>query len=439
VLAFVIATRGGPERVAVEETAARVRVLEVVPMPFVPRVTGYGTVSPGRSWSAVAQVSGRIARVAPELERGARIPADAEIVKIADEDYQLAVAKADADINAAQAGIDELDLDAANLATSLEIERRALALAERDLQRQRDLARRGATSQAAVDQSELDVVRQRAAVQDLENQLKLMPTKRRTQELAKAVSEADLATALLNLERTSIRTPFEGRVAEVNVEATQYVGVGEVLATIDGVETAEIDVQVPQARMKAFAEISFGGVPGGTSGTAVGSMQGVIDRAGLSAVARLRFDDRDIEWPARLARISDTVDPSTRTVGLIVVVDEPYAAMRPGERPPLIKDMFVEVELRSAPVAGAVVVPRSAVRDGVVNVVGAESRLERRPVAAVRAFGDLVVVGEGLAAGDRVVLDDLPAAIPGMLLTPQSDDGTADELRRRAGGGAGRP
>ncbi|MEQ9334774.1 efflux RND transporter periplasmic adaptor subunit [Thalassobaculum sp.] len=436
VLAAVVATRGEPAREPAGETAARVRVLEVAAMPFVPRLTGYGTVAPGRSWSAVAQVAGRVARTAPELERGARVAAGTEIVKIADEDYQLAVAKADADINAAQAGLDELAMDEANLRTSLEIEQRALALAERDLQRQRDLVRRGNTSQASVDDSELAVVRQRATVQGLENDLRLMPTKRRTQELAKAVDEADLATALLNLDRTAIRTPFEGRIAEVKVEATQYVGVGEVLATLDGIDTAEVDMQVPQSRMKPFSELGFGGF--GKTADPVANFRDLVDRAGLSATVRLRFDDRDIEWPGRLARVSDTVDPSTRTVGLIVVVDEPYARARPGERPPLIKDMFVQVELRAAAIADTIVVPRSAVRDGAIHVVGPEARLERRPVSAMRAFGDLVVVGSGLAPGDMVVLDDLPAAIPGMLLTPVPDAGAAEALRRRAAGEAGR-
>lgn len=432
VLAALVATRGIPDRVAAAETAARVRVLEIATAPFVPRVTGYGVVKPGRSWSAVAQVAGRIARVAPVLERGARIAAGAEIIKIADEDYQLAVARSDARISSAQAGLDELATDEANLRTSLEIEQRALALAERDLQRQRDLVRRGATSAAAVDDSELGVVRQRASVQDLENQIRLMPTRRRTQELSKAVDEADLATALLNLDRTTIEAPFDGRVADVKVEATQYVGVGEVLATLDGIDTAEIDVQVPQARMKPFAELGFGRA--GAAADPLAALGALVERSGVSAVVRLRFDDRDIEWPGRVARISDTVDPSTRAIGVIVVVDEPYTSARPGERPPLIKDMFVEVELRAAAVADAIVVPRSAVRGGAVAVVGTGSRLERRQVTALRAFGDLLVVGSGLVPGDRVVLDDLPAAVPGMLLNPVVDAAAGEALRRRAAG-----
>ena len=80
------------------------------------------------------------------------------------------------------------------------------------------------------------------------------------------------------------------------------------------------------------------------------------------------------------------------------------------------------------------VVPRSAIRDGRVLVVGAESRLQHRAVSAVRVFGDLAVVGQGLAAGDMVVLDDLSPAVDGRLLAPVPDAEAAERLRSRAAG-----
>lgn len=432
VLATVVATRPGPSRVDPEETATRVRVLDVAPTRFVPRLQGFGSVAPGRTWDAVAQVAGRIARVAPELKRGDTVRADAVIIEIANEDYQLAVAQADAEIGSAEAEIEELGLEESNLRASLEIERRALAIAENDLKRQRSLASRGTAAQASVDESELDVVRQRATVQDLENQLKLVPTQRRILELTRAVQESALATALLDLERTTIRAPFEGRVAASEVEATQYVAVGQTLATIDSIDVAEIEVQIPFPRMKPFAELAFGRLA--DPALTPTRFAEVAERARMSATVRLRFDDRDIEWPARVVRASDTVDPATRAIGLIVEVDNPYVGAVAGERPPLIKDMFVEVELRAEPIDGAIVIPRSAVSENAVYVVDGDFRLARRPIQAVRAFGDLVVVGGGLQPGDRLLLDDLSPAIPGMLLDPLPDPATDAWLRQAAGG-----
>ena len=53
-----------------------------------------------------------------------------------------------------------------------------------------------------------------------------------------------------------------------------------------------------------------------------------MDAFGFSATVRLRSGNDVVEWPARFARVSDTVDPKTRTIGAIVAVDGAYAKDR---------------------------------------------------------------------------------------------------------------
>ena len=53
----------------------------------------------------------------------------------------------------------------------------------------------------------------------------------------------------------------------------------------------------------------------------------------LPDVSGLRAGSDVIEWPARFARTSDTVDPKTRTIGAIVAVDGAYLQATPGRRP----------------------------------------------------------------------------------------------------------
>ena len=85
--------------------------------------------------------------------------------------------------------------------------------------------------------------------------------------------------------------------------------------------------------------------------------------------------------------------------------------------------------------------PRVAVHrraDGrmVVYLVDAEGRLEIRPVILGPAQDDLVVVNEGLAPSERVVVSDLIPAIVGMRLEPALDVDLAEQLRAQARGGA---
>ena len=53
---------------------------------------------------------------------------------------------------------------------------------------------------------------------------------------------ADLRKAQLNLERTELRAPFEGRVSEESVDIGQYVTHGQALASLYSTEAAEIVV-----------------------------------------------------------------------------------------------------------------------------------------------------------------------------------------------------
>ena len=55
---------------------------------------------------------------------------------------------------------------------------------------------------------------------------------------------------------------------------------------------------------------------------------------GLAAEVRLSTEEIQASWDARFERMSDRIDPQTRTIGVIVAVDEPYRKAVPGKRPP---------------------------------------------------------------------------------------------------------
>jgi multidrug efflux system membrane fusion protein len=156
---------------------------------------------------------------------------------------------------------------------------------------------------------------------------------------------------------------------------------------------------------------------------------------GFTAKVRLRSGADIVEWPARFARISDMVDPKTRTIGAIVAVDGAYAQATPGSRPPLTKGMFVEIEIQTRPQEAMIVVPRAALHNGSVYVVNGKNRLEVRPVTVGLLQGDLAVIDKGIEPGTRVIVSDLIPAISGMLLTPEPDKDVLARLKSGAAGG----
>ena len=424
---YAVRSREAPTRIEPEERITAVRVVEAASVRVVPRALGHGSVKPGKVWEAVGEVGGTVVYRHPELRRGAILAAGTELLRIDPTDYRHAVAEIEANIRAADAQLSLLEVRAVNAKRSLAIEERNLALARKQLARTRELLRRGAVSQSEADREERAVLTSEQAVQNLRNSVKLLPAERAVQQAQRDRLKHALETARHNLERTTVVAPFTCRIAAVNVELAQFAAKGQVWVEADGLEVAEVIAQVPMSRVLALLQSRCRSAP--EAGAVIPRL-----REEIRAVVRLRSGDVAIEWPARFSRMSDTVDPRTRTVGVIVAVDQPYREALAEGRPPLVKNMYVEVELRGSPRPEAVVIPRTALRGGRVHVVNGEDRLESREVVVDFTQANWAALRSGLTAGERVVISDLPFAGEGMLLRPEPDAAASARLVEEATG-----
>jgi multidrug efflux system membrane fusion protein len=431
IFAYIVSNKTPPPRTPPTELARSVRVIDVQALSVVPRILGYGSVKPEKIWTAAAEVSGRVTYVHPDFKKGAILSAGTEIVRISPADYELSITQAEANIHAIDAQLEELKIEEQNTRESLEIEERTLLVNEKELTRKRALFSRSTVSQSSVDEEQRKTLAQRRKVQDIKNSLRLIPSQRALRREERAVNEAKLAAANLDLERTHIRLPFDARIAEQNVEETQFAQVGQVLGIADSMGVAEVDAQIPISR--------FRGLLTGTSNAVVSvtpsSFQDMAERLGFKAIVRLRMDDRIVEWKAKFSRLSDTIDPATRTLGMIAAVDDSYERAVPGYRPPLVKGMFVEVELRSRAIENVIVVPRAAIVENRVLIANADNRLEQRTVTLGLEQGDYAVITEGINVGDRVIVSDIAPAVDGMLLKITVDKDLMARLESDASGG----
>ncbi len=426
---ILLKPREAPKRVPLEERVTPVRVVEAPAVDVAPRVLGYGNVKPGKVWEAVGEVSGTVVHRHPELQKGAILQAGTELLRIDPADYRLSVAQIKANIRSVEAQLGVLDVRALNTKQSLAIEERRLNLGRKQLGRKRELLRRGAISQSEVEQEERSVLAGEQAVQNLRNAMKLLPAERSVQEATRDQLKARLETARRDLSRTTIVAPFTCRIAAVHVELSQFAAKGRVLIEADGLDVAEVIAQTPIGKMLTLLppEIEIPTEPGAV----MPRLRGVTD---IEAVVRLRTGDVEVEWPARFLRMSDMVDPRTRTIGVIVAVDQPYRQVESGRRPPLVKNMYVEVELRGPPRPKAVVIPRAALDGKRVYVAGPDDRLTRREVEVQFAQTNFVVVRSGLAPLERVVISDLPFAVEGMRVRPVVDRDATESLVAEAVG-----
>ena len=401
------------------ERSRAARVITVPSVNLIPKVLGYGTVAPGKVWEAVAQVSGKIIETHPKLDEGQFLQAGAVLLRIDPADYELEVAQIEGDIAATRAQLAELEIREQNTRTALAIEKQSLGLSEKELRRKRSLVKKGTVPQSEVDKEERSVLSQRQSVTSQENALKLLPVEQQLLEAQLARYQARLEAARLDLARTTVTLPFTARLAQINVEANQYVRVGDVLVVADDISVAEVLVQLAIPRFRNVIETRdepIRQIPE----TDLGEFLGVS--------ALVRMPEFDVEWAARLVRLRPTIDPDTRTVGAIVEVNEPYRQARLGIRPPLVKEMFVEVLMWGKPRPDSVVVPRTAIHDDKVYLMNDDGRLEIRPVELGLIQPELASIRSGLQAGEQLIISDLIPAIQGMRLEPHPDEAALQRL-----------
>lgn len=411
-----------PQQKEPQESSVRVRVINAPSLNVTPVAVGYGTVQPASSWEAVAQVEGVIIEKHPLLNKGTIIEKGSILFQIDETDYKLSIAQINADIVALQAQRNELDAKEKNTRLSLEIENKSLQLSKKELQRLRRLINKGSVSQSDVETQERVMLAQQQSVQSHHNTLNLLPSQRASLEAQLLRQQSRLQSAQRDLDNTRITLPFSGRIAQVNAEQDQYVRIGKTLAMADALDKAEIEVQIP---IRYFRNLIRSEQKLDLLNTSTDHLN---KHLAINAQVVLNEGGVLTHWDAKFSRLSDTLDPVTRTIGVIVEVDEPYGHVQPGIRPPLFKGLFVEVKLSGRPLADSIVVPRSALHNKQLYIVNTDHRLQIREVDVSLYQAEFAVIGAGLKVGEKVVVSDLLPAIEGMLLQPKHDDETLNHL-----------
>ncbi|MBT3196361.1 MAG: efflux RND transporter periplasmic adaptor subunit [Gammaproteobacteria bacterium] len=404
-----------PTQVENREMVHAVRTITIPRVDLQPVAKGYGVVQPAKVWSAVAQVSGRVVEMHSRLRNGEIIPAGTLLFRIDPTDSMLALEQLKAELT-------ELEVRQQNTKDLLKIEQRNLVLAEREATRLKELAQKGSTSQSSADSAERAMLSSRTAVQNLRNTLALIPTQSR-------VIQAKLARSQRDLENTRIQAPFNLRIANLNIETEQYVTIGQKLFEGDGVDRSEVVAQVAMSSMRHLF-INHGTAPPNTTQLT----EGLVEYTDLHPFIQMDLGEHQVEWEAEFVRFTDNIDTETRTIGVVVAIDNPLDKIIPGQRPPLSKGMFVKVVLNGRIQPQQIIIPRSVVREGKVLLVNPQQALEIRDVEVRYSQDEISVIQSGVEAGQQLVVSDLISAIAGMRLQSHPDLQLEQQLLHSAAG-----
>ncbi|MDF1821292.1 MAG: efflux RND transporter periplasmic adaptor subunit [Alcanivoracaceae bacterium] len=297
-----------------------------------------GEAQPARQIPLVARVSGTVESLSAAFVDGGRVQAGDELLVLADEDYQLALARRRNDVSAANLHLQEVKAKA--------------RVAER-------VNGKNASAYA-----------------------RLVPHLHEARTRLEA-AEAALESAELELARTRISAPFDGRLSSVAVRSGQVVNAGQLVASLYSADLLEVRLPVPESWLALLPLPDKGGV----------------FESPVPVTLRARYAGDMRRWQGALVRSEGGLD---RNQMMTLVAQVPATAgditLEPGT--------WLEAEISGREVARVARLPQSVLgHDQRVWVVNGDGRLERRHVSVLYLNDEYVFIDRGLNEGDEVVLE----------------------------------
>ncbi|MGA2181317.1 MAG: efflux RND transporter periplasmic adaptor subunit [Verrucomicrobiota bacterium] len=203
-----------------------------------------------------------------------------------------------------------------------------------------------------------------------------------------AADKAAITNALLNLEFTEIRAPFDGKTGSLQFYQGNVVKApDDTLLTINQIHPIHVAFAVPEQYLPEIKR--------------------EMRQKTLKVMAT--FQNMDTPPQGELTFIDNSVDPTTGTIQLKATFPNEDSTLWPGQ--------FVQVALTLSDLTNAIVVPSQAVQTGqngqFVYVVKPDQTAGERPVTIGITYQGETVVQSGLQAGETVVTDGQLRLEPG--------------------------
>ena len=230
-------------------------------------------------------------------------------------------------------------------------------------------------------------------------------------------AQAAVETARINLIYTRVLSPITGRIGRSLITEGALVTANQAiaLATVQQLDPVYVDVTQPTTMLLRLKREAAAGL----------LKQNEMGQAQV----RLRLEDgSDYSRTGTLQFSEVTVDEGTGSVTLRAQVPNPEELLLPG--------MFVREEIQEGVRQGAVLAPQQGISHDAKGepdalVVGSDNTVERRMLTIDRAVGDQWLVASGLKPGDRVIVEGIQSAKPGVKVEP--------EEYQSSGGNPGQP
>ncbi|MBU2887178.1 efflux RND transporter periplasmic adaptor subunit [Gilvimarinus agarilyticus] len=343
-----------------------VETLPVHKSDIAPEVLSYGLVEPRTQTRLVSQVGGRVERISESFTDGSFFQKGDLLLQIEPTDYEI-----------------ELSIAKATLAEAEQ------ALAE-------EVAR---SEQARVDWDQLGGnVAARPLV--------LREPYMRAAEARVASSQALLKQAEVNLERTSIRAPYDGRVLSTSVDVGQVIANNTELGEIYATDAVEIRLPVKNQDLALLS------LPEAyrTQAQSTEPLPKVSIRSELA---------QNEVWQGNIVRTAGKIDSSSRQLYVVARIEDPFGERSVG-RFPLKIGQYVTAIIEGVTQEGVISIPNQSIYQGAYVYLYRDGAVFRTPVDIGWQNGDFAIITQGVEDGDQVVTSPLGQVVSGTLVSVSS-------------------
>ena len=269
---------------------------------------------------------------------------------------------------------------------------------------------RVASAQTALELSRSNLARAQRLVADdaiAANEVDRLTAEVRANEAALAAARAQVRTRSLDLEFTTVRAPISGRASDRRVDAGNLVAAG------DGSNASLLTT------INAIDPIHF--VFDGSEGLYLKARRAGLENGGEVQI-RLQ-DEADYTWTGRLDFTDNALDSQSGTIRARAAVNNADGFLMPG--------MFGDMRFSTGGTIQALLVPETVIVTDqtrkLVLVVDETGTVASHIVELGPITGGLRVIHSGLEPTDRVVIEGIQMAMPGMSVQVEEGTITAPE------------
>ncbi len=368
-----------------------------------------GMAVPFKEIQLAAEVAGRIVFKSEDCRSGNFVKKGTPLIRIDKATYQLDVQRLQRQKTEAEQNITELEVEIKNTGELVTIAQDDIQLRENELARQRRLSKQGVGTATAFEAAERSLLQARNTRTTLDNQKRLLTTRKSRLETSRDLAQIQLEKAELDLARTEIVAPIDGVIVSAMAEADSYVQRGANLLMLEDTSRVEVQCSLTMEELYRLWE-STGEQKRGEYDIPDARVSVIYELAG-----------REFGWEGKLARFDGLgLDEKTRTVPCRIVVPSPRNVKEVhtddsmvdarGGPPALVRGMFVKARLHTNPAVQYLRVPQPAVRPGNKIWIVRDGTVTISKAIVVGVAGDDLLI-DGIASkiesGDRAVVSPL--------------------------------